>query len=367
MSLLLWTFAIALVTAATTALCGTYLVVKKEALLSEGLSHAVLPGILLGFLWFQDRNSPLLVLSAACAGLLMVALVHLIKRTRLVDGDASLGIVFSALFSGGVILASQNLRNVHFHADCIIDGNLASAALNRLQWGEVDLGPQAFWLMLLTLTLVVLFILLFFKELKLMVFDETLARSLGFRPGCVHMFWLGLVAVTTVSAFQVAGSILVVAMMIAPPAAAYLLTKDLFWMLVVSVLIAVASSLIGVYAGYYLDIEPTSPIALAAGLCFLVAALLAPGQGICSQWRIRRQQKAFVFEQLLLVQLIREAQSSNHDSVYSPESLYRQVVWSRRQFQGALTRCLERKWILEHDAGYQISEQGKRYMEKDLI
>ena len=99
MSLLLWTFAIALLTAATTALCGTYLVVKREALVSEGLSHAVLPGILLGFLWFQDRNSPLLVLSAACAGLLMVVLVHLIKRTRLVDSDASLGIVFSALRS----------------------------------------------------------------------------------------------------------------------------------------------------------------------------------------------------------------------------------------------------------------------------
>ncbi|MCH2181411.1 MAG: metal ABC transporter permease [Mariniblastus sp.] len=367
MSLLLWTLAIALVTAMTTALCGAYLVVKKEALVSEGLSHAVLPGILLGFLWFQDRNSPFLILLAAGAGLLMVALVHLIKRTRLVDGDASLGIVFSALFSGGVILASQNLRNVHFHADSIIDGNLATAVLDRLQWGEVDLGPQAFWVMLLTLALVLTFIMMFYKELKLMVFDETLARSLGFRPGLVHMVWLGLVAITTVSAFQVAGSILVVALMIAPPAAAYLLTKDLFRMLVVSALIAIVSSVIGVYAGYHLDIEPTGPIALAAGLCFLSVALLAPGQGILSRRRTRQRQQAFVFNQLLLVQLVRGAQGTKAGSGYSPETLYRQVAWSRRQFEAALERCLEQKWILDQGTGYQISEQGERYLEKDLF
>ncbi|MCP4815590.1 MAG: metal ABC transporter permease [Planctomycetaceae bacterium] len=367
MSLVFWTLAIALITAVTCALCGTYLVVKKEALVSEGISHAVLPGIIVGYLVFQDRSSPLLILSAAATGLLMVGLVQLIKRTRLVDGDASLGIVFSAMFSGGVILASQNLRNVHFHAQCIIDGNLATAALKTVQWGDVDLGPQAFWVMALTLALVLTFILAFYKELKLMAFDESLARSMGFRPVLMHLVWLGLVSITTVSAFEAAGSILVVALMIAPPAAAYLLTKNLFPMLTWSVVIAVASSVVGVYAGYHLDISPTGPIALAAGLFFLGVALFAPGQGIYSRWQLRRQQKSYVFEKLLLVQL---AGKTDHaaaaETPRSPEALYRQVAWSRRQFEAALGRCLERKWILRQGQQYLITQDGRVHVEKDL-
>ncbi len=370
MSLMLWTVAIALITAVACALCGSLLVVKREALVSEGLSHAVLPGIIVGYLVFQDRSSPLLILSAAATGLLMVGLVQLIKRTGLVDSDASLGIVFSAMFSGGVILASQNLRNVHFHAQCIIDGNLATAALKTIQWGGVDLGPQAFWSMMLTLGLILLFIGVFYKELKLMCFDESLARSMGFRPRLMHALWLALVSITAVSAFESAGSILVVALMIAPPAAAYLLTRSLFGMLCWSVLIAGLSSFVGVYVGYHLDIAPTGPIALASGLFFFGVAVGAPGQGIYSRWKTRREQQSFVFEQLLLVQFTGQlgvsSSSEGGQATRSSEWLYRQVAWNRRQFETALVRCLDREWILQNESGYLISQGGKLQLDREF-
>ena len=140
--LVLWTLAIGIVTAVACAVCGVFLVVKREAFVSEGLSHAVLPGIILAYIAIPDRSSPLLVVAAGLSGLIMVWLVQAISNTRLVDRDAALGIVFSALFSIGVIASSMKLGNVHFHAHCIIDGNLSLAALKHAEIGGVDLGPR---------------------------------------------------------------------------------------------------------------------------------------------------------------------------------------------------------------------------------
>ena len=166
MNLILWTFVIAIVTSLACAVAGVLLVVKREAFISEGLSHAVLPGVILAFLVFEDRSSPLLIICAALAGLLMVWLVQLLVRTGKVKQDAALGIVFSGMFSVGVILSSLRLKNVHFHADCIIDGNLAFAALEPFECWGFYLGPRAFISMLLFLVVLIGFIGLFFKQIK---------------------------------------------------------------------------------------------------------------------------------------------------------------------------------------------------------
>ena len=108
-----------------------------------------------------------------------------------------------------------------FHAHCIIDGNLALAPLHTIRWGDWILGPRSFYVMLIVFFVLLAFILAFYKELKIMIFDEVLARKLGFRPALMHTVWIGLVSMTTVAAFDTAGSILVVALMIAPPAAAF--------------------------------------------------------------------------------------------------------------------------------------------------
>ena len=100
---------------------------------------------------------------------------------------------------------------MHFHAHCVIDGNLALAPLDVLVVGGMTWGPKSFFVMLAVLVALVVYITVFYKELKLMLFDETLARSFGFRPGLLHLVWLTLVSMTTVAAFETAGSILVVA------------------------------------------------------------------------------------------------------------------------------------------------------------
>ncbi|MEO1525764.1 MAG: metal ABC transporter permease [Planctomycetota bacterium] len=217
MSLILWTIAIAVVTAIACSLCGALLVVRREAFVSEGLSHAVLPGIVVSFVIFRDRSSFELIVAAAASGLLMVWLVHLICRSGRVDQDAALGIVFSGLFSVGVVLSNIRLRDVHFHASCIIDGNLALAGLRSFKVGDLYLGPTAFVSMSVILVCLVAFLCVFFNSLKLTAFDESLAELVGLRPRILRLIWLSLVSVTTVAAFETAGTVLVVALMVMPP------------------------------------------------------------------------------------------------------------------------------------------------------
>lgn len=261
MSLELWTLAIAVVTAISCSLCGSLLVVNRQAMVSEGLNHALLPGLAFAFWIWRDYNSPWLLIAAAASGLVMIWLSEAFQRTKLIDADASLGIVFAGMFSLGVLFVSNFLKQTHFHQDCIIEGNLAIASLDRLKIGGWDLGPKSWIVMLSIFTVQLLFVIVCYKELKAALFDPELASRFGLRPKLFQLFWLSIVSLTTVAAFNVAGSILIVALMIAPPAAAYLVTTRLHSLLFVSALIGAASAFIGFYASLSLDVAPTAPIA----------------------------------------------------------------------------------------------------------
>ncbi|MDJ0974447.1 MAG: metal ABC transporter permease [Planctomycetota bacterium] len=345
-----WTLVISVATGLMCSLVGVLLVANREALVSEGLSHAVLPGIILAFIVLRDRSSPLLILSAGAAGLLMVVLVAALARTRLVKDDASLGVVFPALFSIGIVMASTELGNTHFHAHCIIDGNLALTPLDRLVIGGTDFGPRPAYIMVGMLLVVVAFIAVFFKELKLMVFDPLLAGRLGFRPALLHVAWLGVVSLATVSAFEVAGSILVVALMITPPAAAYLLCDDLKRMMVVSAALGVLSAVLGFYLGLALDIAPTGPMSSVAGFVFLVVLLVAPKRGLLARASRRRIQRRDLRDRVLLLQLA----GAGADRAY----LEAHLPWEPTAISRALDRTVRAGLVVEQGTRWRLTDMG---------
>ena len=279
----------AAVTAVLCAVTGTLLIVRRDSMVSEGLSHAVLPGIVIGFLVIGQRHSPWLVGGAAAGGLAMVWSVAMLKRTGLVASDAALGIVFSAMFSFGVLLISRYLRGTMFSPEVIIDGNLALAALDQWQWRGYDLGPKSLTWLVLTLAVTLIFVNVTYKELKLMMFDRMTAQRFGYRPNWVDTVLVSLVSLVTVVAFEVAGSVLIVALMIAPPACAYLLVKRLSHMLIVSSFFGVLAAWIGFVVSGHLDVAPTAPMAATAGGLFLIVAVLGPQHGIIASWLGRRR------------------------------------------------------------------------------
>lgn len=295
---------IAAVTAAACALVGTFLVLRKTALLSDAISHAILPGIVLAFFQTETLNSPLLLVAAALTGVVTVGAIEALGRTRLVKQDAAIALVFPALFSVGVILISRYASGVHLDADAVLLGDPAFAWIERFEVGGRDLGPQSLWLMGTVLAVVAAFVGLFYKELKLSTFDPALAAALGFAPAVVHYALMSLVSVVAVGAFDVVGSILVVGLMIAPPAAAWLLTDRLPVLLALSVGLGVASAVSGYWLARGLDVSIAGAMAVMAGVLFALCLAFAPHRGLVAQVRRRSRQRVAFAERMLLVHLL---------------------------------------------------------------
>ena len=278
---------LAVVVAVACALPGTFLVLRRLALVSDAISHSILLGIVLGFFVTGNVNSPLLLVGAALVGVLTVVLVGVLQRTGLVREDAAIGLVFPALFSIGVILISRYADGVHLDIDAVLLGELAFAPFDRLVFWGWDWGPTSLAVMSVILALNVLAIAVFWKEVKLATFDPALAVALGFTPALVQYGLMSLVSLTAVGAFDAVGSILVVALMIAPPATAYLLTDGLARLLVLAAGFGAASALGGYWLAYLLDASIAGAMATMAGAFFAAAWLFAPERGLIAAPRRR--------------------------------------------------------------------------------
>jgi manganese/zinc/iron transport system permease protein len=279
---------IAALVAMACSLPGVFLILRKMVMMSDAIGHAILPGIVIAFLLTGTLNSPWLILGAALSGMATVVLVEMVRNTGLLKEDAAIGIVFPALFSIGVVLIARFAGDVHLDVDAVLLGELAFAPFDRVVLFGQDV-PKALVVMGMILFVNAVFITLFYKELKISTFDAALAGSLGFAPAVLHYILMGLVSITAVGAFDAVGSILVVALMVAPPAAAYLITHRLGFMLIWSALLGCASAVGGYWMARMLDASIAGSMATAAGLAFALVLLVAPQRGLLSQRRHRRK------------------------------------------------------------------------------
>lgn len=349
---------IAVVIAAACALPGVFLVLRRMAMLSDAISHTVLLGIVLGYFLTRDLTAPLLFAGAVLVGVLTVSLTELLNRTGLVREDAAIGLVFPALFSVAVILISRFAGNVHLDVDSVLLGELAFAPFDRLVIFGLDL-PRALVVGTGALLLNGLLILLFYKELKLATFDAALAASLGFAPALIHYGLMTAVSLTAVGAFDAVGSVLVIALMVAPPAAAYLLTDRLSHMLVLSVLIGVASALGGYWFARWQDVSIAGSMAVMTGVAFGVAYLLAPERGLLAM-ALRRARQRWVFaEQMLALHLLNHENTAAAETECDAEHLGEHLRW-RPDFTAAVVQRAARNGAIQHQGRLlTLTEHGR--------
>ena len=272
------------------ALPGAFLVLNKMSMMADSITHTILLGIVIGFFITQDLSSPVLIIGAALTGVATVWLTELLKGSRLLSGDSSIGIVFPFLFSIAVILISRYAGSVHLDTDSVLLGELAFAPFDRLLINGIDIGAKGIYIALSLLAVNIAFIALFFKELKLMSFDPVLGAILGFSPLILRYALMTVVSLTAVGAFQAVGSVLVIAFMIGPPATAYLLTDDLKKMLFLSGFIGTLGSILGYTGARVLDVSIAGTIAVAIGILFGLAFIFAPKRGMLSILSHRRKE-----------------------------------------------------------------------------
>lgn len=263
---------IAILTAASCSILGTFLMLKNMAMISDAITHTVLLGIVLAFLSAGNLSSPLLILGGGMTGVLTVYMVELLNSSRLLKEDASIGVVFPLLFSIAIILISKYAGNVHLDVDSVLLGELAFAPLNRVEIYGISL-PEGMVLTLMMFIVNSLFVIIFYKELKISTFDKGLALALGMKPVLVHYMLMTLVSVTAVTSFEAAGSILVIGFMVGPPVISRLLTNKLSHIFVINILLSVFVSLAGFYIGMFFDISIAGSISVVMGVVFVIMFL----------------------------------------------------------------------------------------------
>ncbi len=338
--------------AAACALIGSFLVLRRMALLGDAISHAVLPGIALAFLITGDRSPLPMVIGAGIFGVLTVFLVELGTRTGRLQEDASIGVVFPALFAIGVILISRYAAQVDLDLDCVLHGEIAYTPWDLLHWRGRPIGPKALWINSVVLSANIAFVTLFYKELKLSTFDAPLATALGFAPGVVHYLLMTMVSVTVVGAFESVGAILVVAMLVVPPATAYLLTERLSRMLLLSMALGVSSAVLGYGFARWIDASIAGAIATVAGLQFLVVFLGSPRHGLLARMIRHRRMRRSASEQLLMLHL------HDGEGLVPAADVATRFSWPSRRLARVVAPLATRGWIEILDDGLRLTAAG---------
>lgn len=275
-----WIIATGAVTGAACAVLGAFLVLRRMSMMGDAISHSVLPGLAAAFLLTRSYSIGPLLLGAVVAGLLTTLLTQTLHRYARVPADASMGVVFTSMFALGVVLISY-VTDVHFDKECVFEGKLEYTWLATVTVAGIEM-PRAFAVGLATLAINAGVLTLLWKEMKLSAFDPALATTMGFPAGLLHHVLMTLVAVTAVASFEAVGSILVVAMLIVPAAAAHLLVDRLGAMVLLSAALGAASSLIGHFLAVRFAANTAGMMAVAAGGIYTAAVAFSPRYGLAS-------------------------------------------------------------------------------------
>ena len=270
------------------AIPGNFLVLRRQALIGDAISHVVLPGIVVAFLLTGTTSGGVMMLGAGAAALVAVGLIEAVRRLGRIEPGAAMGVIFTAMFAGGVLLLEQSDTSaVHLDVEHALYGSLESLIwIDAEGWGSL-LDPEALrWLpvelprMAGVLVVVVAMTWLFWRPLTLSTFDEGFARAQGVPVVAVGLGLVIAAALAAVAAFDAVGAIIVIAMFICPPAAARLMTQTLRGQVMVSVALAALSAVTGyVLAGYgpgWLGFEVSvSAAGMIASVSGVILALVA--------------------------------------------------------------------------------------------
>ena len=238
---------------------GCFIILRGMSLMGDAISHAVLPGVAISYILGIN-----FFVGAIIFGLLSSIIITFIKNNSIIKGDTAIGITFSSFLALGVILIGvANSSTDLFH---ILFGNILAVQ-------DIDK-----WLTMGVSGIVLIVIILFFKELLITSFDPLMARAIGMKVNFYHYLLMVLLTLVSVTAMQSVGTILIVAMLITPAATAYLYTNSLRKMIILSSSLGAVSSVLGLFIGYSFNIAVGSSIVITSAIIFAISFLVSPKQ-----------------------------------------------------------------------------------------
>ena len=271
------------------ALPGNFLVLRKQALIGDAISHVVLPGIVVAYLLTGRVSTWPMMFGAAGAAVTSVILIETIRRLGRIEYGAAMGVIFTAMFAAGILLLEKSdTSQVHLDVEHALFGNLETLIwLQSDGWASLlrfeDLAqlPPQFFRMLIVLLIISVFIYVFWRPLVLISFDEVYSRTIGMQATLIGCFLVVLAAMAAVAAFDAVGSIIVIAMILCPPATARLLTNNLRTQVILSLFLALTATLVGyitagyvpLWLGFSITLSAAGMIATVSGLFLALSAI----------------------------------------------------------------------------------------------
>lgn len=339
----------------SSGLLGGFMVVRRLALIGDTISHAVLPGIMMGYLWHLEKDPVALFVGAVIAGVLGSVFVSMIRQTTRIKQDAALGIVLGGFYALGILIKSIIQRGAGGDQSGLDDFLFGNAA--ALSSGDVIL-------MAVVTGLALLLVGIFYRQFFVSSFDETFAESLGVPSQVFHYLLMVLLAFAIVVALQAVGAVLVSAMLIIPPATAYLLTDRLHKLLLLSVVIGVVASVGGAFFSFLSTGLPTGPFMIvSAAACFVMAFLFSPSHGVLPRVMRRREQtKRIQRENTLkaMYHLIEEAEGDTGQRRHrvSVESLMTKRGRDTAEFDAEIAALVRHDLARRENGSIELTETG---------
>lgn len=333
----------------TCGLVGTFIMLRKMSLIGDALAHAVLPGVIIGFM-IAGKSQVALFIGAVTSGIITSLLIGFINRNSKIKEDTSIGVMFTGAFALGILLVSQ-LKNVHIDLSSYLFGDILGVSNEDLILSSI-IG-----------IIVLLCIILFYKQLLVTSFDPTMAAVMGVSTALVHYFLMSLLSMTIVASLQSVGVILVVAMLITPAATAYLLTDRLHKMLIYSTIIGTLTALIGLLASYHLNFASGASMVVFATIVFLFTLLFSPSQGIVIKYYRRKKQATSYLGQDILKFVFKTCYNDDTGDIICDsillENIYSNISASKNKIKSAINKLLNNKDILINNNNVSITEKGK--------
>ncbi len=343
---------IAVLVAVSCSAAGTFLVLRGKAMITDSVTHSILPGIAAGFLVSGNVSSPLLVAGAFAAAFISVVSSEALSRARLMSEDSAIAFVYPFLFSAGVIMVSGYAGNAHLDVDSVLLGEIALAPLDRVALMGIDVPVSM--LSALSVALVCgVFIAVFYKELKLSTFDPSGAKASGFSGAVFSGSFAALVCLMCIVSFSATGSVMLIALIAAPPCCALLLTDRLGLAIALGVVFAAGAALAGFEAAVAFNTNVAGAVVTILGAVFFVILIFAPRKGILSRLMRSRRMRDGI-QTALLLECVSDGEGGK-----DIRALCRALMWSPERTLSAARRAEKNGYAETDGQTVRVTPEGR--------
>jgi manganese/zinc/iron transport system permease protein len=342
----------AILLTASSAVVGTFTLLKKKALVGDAVAHAVLPGICLAFLLAGNKNPFLLIIGAFVTGWISLVLIDYITAKSKIKEDTAIALILSVSFGIGILLLTYIQQT----------GNAAQTGLESFLFGKAAaLVGQDLWIFGIVAVILILTVSLFFKELKLIAFDENYAAALGLPVKGLNLLLTSLTVLAVVTGIQAVGVVLMAAMLITPAAAARFWTNDVLTMTIIAALMGAFSGLAGAFVSYTAPTMPTGPwIVMIISIIALISFFFAPRRGIISKSIEQQRLQFLIMEENLLKELYHLGEIDEDPfKKRTINELIAKRFFPRLPLKSALRRLRRQGFISRKEDGFQLTKEGR--------